>query len=491
MCQLPGIENERRNMTQKSKFEIEVRTTQHLADVCTPVAAYLNLRSHFSQLLLLESADYRGEENRFSYICVNPLSSFRVQSKHLIRCHIDGSRQELPIRSRGEVLQGLRHFWSQHELVSDELSSNLSNGLFGYLSYQAVPFFEDLDFQDVPHADIPVLWYSFFQFVIGFDHFASRLFILENRPVQECSASSSLSRHDLLRIIKGRPSSSYPFELDGQEESNFTDSEYAEVIQQCVKHIQRGDVFQIVPSRRFAQKFKGDDFAVYRALRAINPSPYLFYFDMGGFRILGSSPEAQLVATAGKASIFPIAGTYRRGSDEVSDERLAAQLSQDPKEAAEHVMLVDLARNDLSRHCRNVRVDVFKEVQFYSHVIHLVSKVSGDLLEPDKVLDVLADTFPAGTLTGAPKYKAMELLDRYERGGRTFYGGAIGIIGSDYSTNHAIVIRSFLSMENTLYLQAGGGVVADSVVQSEVMESNNKLMALRAALEMAVQMEEL
>lgn len=478
-------------MTKKLKFEIEVRTTQHLADVCTPVSAYLNLRSHFSQLLLLESADYRGQENRFSYICINPLSSFRVQSGHIISSRIDGSRQELPIRTREDVLAGLRHFWSEHELVSDELSSNLSNGLFGYLSYQAVPFFEDIKFEDIPHADIPVLWYSFFQFVVGFDHFSSRLFILENKPTKACSSACSYSRYDLLRIIEGRPATSYPFILDGTEVSNFTDSEYSEVIQQCVKHIKRGDVFQIVPSRRFAQKFKGDDFAVYRALRAINPSPYLFYFDMGGFRILGSSPEAQLVASDGRASIFPIAGTYRRGSDEASDERLAAQLSQDPKEAAEHVMLVDLARNDLSRHCRNVRVEVFKEVQFYSHVIHLVSKVTGDLFEPERVLDVLADTFPAGTLTGAPKYKAMELLDRYERGGRTFYGGAIGIIGSDYSTNHAIVIRSLLSMENSLYLQAGGGVVADSVVQSEVMESNNKLMALRAALEMAAQMEEL
>ncbi|MBE7179038.1 MAG: anthranilate synthase component I family protein, partial [Mucilaginibacter polytrichastri] len=246
--------------------------------------------------------------------------------------------------------------------------------------------------------------------------------------------------------------------------------------------IHRGDVFQIVPSRAFSQRFTGDEFNVYRALRSINPSPYLFYFDYGNFKLFGSSPEAQLTINKGEATIYPIAGTFKRTGSDTEDAEIALQLKNDPKESAEHVMLVDLARNDLSRHCDDVEVQAFKEVQFYSHLVHLVSKVSGKLRLGVDSFSVVADTFPAGTLSGAPKYRAMEIIDQNEPHLRSFYSGALGFMGFNGDFNHAIMIRSFLSKENTLNYQAGAGIVTASDPETELQEVNNKIAALRKAL---------
>jgi anthranilate synthase component 1 len=254
------------------------------------------------------------------------------------------------------------------------------------------------------------------------------------------------------------------------------------MVSKAKAHCQRGDVFQMVLSRRFSQQFKGDEFNVYRALRSINPSPYLFYFDYGNYKIFGSSPEMQLKTEGNKATINPIAGTFKRTGDDIKDEQLAADLLKDDKENSEHVMLVDLARNDLSKNTRNVRVSRMKDIQFYSHVIHIVSNVEGTMYDGDSALKVLGDTFPAGTLSGAPKNKAIRLIDQYEPTSRGFYGGCIGFIGINGETNHAITIRSFLSQGDTLHYQAGAGIVNESDEEKELAEVNNKLEALRRAI---------
>ena len=250
-------------------------------------------------------------------------------------------------------------------------------------------------------------------------------------------------------------------------------------------------MFQIVLSRRFIQRYEGDDFRLYRALRSINPSPYLFYFDFGSFRIFGSSPETHCRIEGGKAYIDPIAGTAKRTGDSEADRKAAEYLRNDPKENAEHVMLVDLARNDLSRNCHNVKVDFYKDLQYYSHVVHLVSRVSGELDmagtgDGADTVKTFLDTFPAGTLSGAPKVRAMQLIAEYEPHRRGPYGGCIGYIGLNGSLNQAITIRTFVSRNGELTFQAGGGIVAKSDVEYELQEVNNKLAALRKAITMAI-----
>ena len=288
----------------------------------------------------------------------------------------------------------------------------------------------------------------------------------------------------------------YDFHPVGDTSSSLTDEEHKENIRKGIRHCLRGDVFQIVLSRRFIQKYEGDDFKLYRALRSINPSPYLFYFDFGGFRIFGSSPETHCriekvtegSQTAFHAFIDPIAGTTRRTGDEEQDRKNAEYLRNDPKENAEHVMLVDLARNDLSRNCHGVKVEFYKDLQYYSHVIHLVSRVSGVLDDQADPIKTFIDTFPAGTLSGAPKVRAMQLISEYEPHNRGAYGGCIGYIGFDRSLNHAITIRTFVSRNGELWFQAGGGIVAKSNEEYELQEVNNKLGALRRAILLAESM---
>jgi anthranilate synthase component I len=470
-------------MTENYRIKIERR--EALADLTTPVAVYLQLRDLFPRTLLLESADYRGSENSYSFICAHQLSSFCAQSLEVEEQLPHGDVQKSTALTYQEVLERFRCFQSKFTFLNSDIAAKKA-GFFGYSSYQAVQYFEDIKLR---HAKgrIPDLLYSLFTYIVVIDHFHNHLTLL--RHSVEGSGEGDLDLHgkpttidSIFETIQKQSLPSHTFDLKGVERSNFTDKEYCDVIATCKEHIQRGDIFQIVPSRRFEQEFEGDEFCVYRILRSINPSPYLFFFDYDSFKIFGSSPEAQLIIDERKASIFPIAGTFRREGDEDSDRRLAQKLLDDPKESAEHVMLVDLARNDLSKHCDSVVVDTFKEVQFYSHVIHLVSKVSGTLRDSTKFLDVFADTFPAGTLSGAPKYRAMQLIDQYERGPREFYGGCIGFFGHDGSCNHAIIIRSFLSCNNVLSYQAGGGVVADSLCENEVAEARNKLLALKRAL---------
>ena len=355
-------------------------------------------------------------------------------------------------------------------------------GLFGYTSFNAVRYFERIPVKDetLEKNDAPDILYILYKVMIVFDH--------HNNLLKVVTLGDKCDIDDVLRAMNKASVKAYDFHPVGDVTSTLTDEEHKANIRRGIQHCLRGDVFQIVLSRRFVQKFEGDDFKLYRALRSINPSPYLFYFDFGGFRIFGSSPETHCRIEGRKAYIDPIAGTTKRTGDEETDRKGAEFLRNDPKENAEHVMLVDLARNDLSRNCHNVKVDFYKDLQYYSHVIHLVSRVSGELDEGADAIRAFVDTFPAGTLSGAPKVRAMQLITEYEPHNRGAYGGCIGIIGFDGSLNQAITIRTFVSRNGELWFQAGGGIVAKSNEDYELQEVNNKLGALRRAIFMAEKM---
>jgi anthranilate synthase component 1 len=465
------------------KYKLTSTYKKLLADTTTPVSIYLKLRDVFSNSLLLESSDYHSRENSMSYICCEPIAGMVLHNGTMLNQYPDGTQQTFEAGTF-DVVTHVETFLNSFE--TDNLPLKIiTNGLFGYFSHEIVAHFETIKLKAEDADDvrkIPEMQYFVYRYIIAVDHFKNELYIVENQ-IENDVQPQGLERIQYLIQNKNFPE--YHFNLQGQESSNLLDEEYMAIVEKMKQHILRGDVFQIVPSKSFSQSFQGDEFNVYRALRSINPSPYLFYFDYGSFKIFGSSPEAQITIKNRVATIYPIAGTFKRTGDDEKDAQLARALENDPKESAEHVMLVDLARNDLSRHCTNVEVKAFKEVQYYSHLIHLVSRVTGKLKPGVPTFKVVADTYPAGTLSGAPKFRAMELIDAYEKGKRRFYSGALGFLGFNGDFNHAIIIRSFLSKANVLHYQAGAGIVADSVALSELNEVNNKIAALRKALEMA------
>jgi len=463
----------------KLKFKPVVRKI--LADTVTPVSIYLRLRTLYPKSILLESSDYHGHENAYSFIAFLPIANFSVIDGRVNK-ELPGLEKEEYALSDDRILHNeLDEFFQTFDVDSSEIELP-ANGLFGYLNFDAIQHFENIRFSS-PKGEAyrtPDVRYCFYKYVVAIDHHKNQIHIIENLMDGEESKIDYI-HHLLVNLTFATDK----FETTGTEQSNIDDQTYREMVSKGKEHCFRGDVFQIVLSRQFSQDFKGDDFNVYRALRSINPSPYLFYFDYDEYRIFGSSPEAEIRIQDNKAYIHPIAGTFKRSGNDDRDRELAEQLSKDPKENAEHVMLVDLARNDLSRNADNVTVETYREVQFFSHVIHLVSQVSGQITDDTNLIKVLGETFPAGTLSGAPKYKAMELIDKYENQNRGYYGGCIGYLGFDRSVNHAIMIRSFLSKNSTLFYQAGAGIVADSNEESELQEVNNKLAALKKAIEMA------
>jgi anthranilate synthase component 1 len=463
--------------------KIEINTTYRklLSDIYTPVGIYLRLRDRFRDTILLESTDYHVAENSYSFICINAIAGIEISDTKSIEFKLPGQTPEkTSIRNTEEVPGLLWEFMQRFQTKpSSERAVRSAQGLFGYTTFDAVQFFDTIRFRDRKDggAVIPLMRYRLYQYVIVINHFKDELYICEN---EVAGLESELGLVESL--IKSKDVPVYPFRIKGEETSNLTDEQYRQIVEKGIQSCYRGDVFQIVLSRRFQQGFIGDEFNVYRALRSINPSPYLFFFDYGDYKLMGSSPEAQLLLHNGKAVMHPIAGTFKRTGNEEVDQEMAEKLLLDEKENAEHVMLVDLARNDLSRRCDQVVVDRYREVQYYSHVIHLVSEVSGRTREGYNPFELLAVTFPAGTLSGAPKFKAMELIDSYEPTARSYYGGCIGFMGFDGSCTHAIMIRSLLSRQNTLTYQAGAGVVAASKPESELQEVNNKLGALKKAI---------
>ncbi len=461
------------------KYQLRTNYKKILADTITPVSIYLKIRDTFPNSILLESSDYHGNENSFSYVCCNPIASITVKDNQVNESFPDGKVIETNCEFPSEIPEMI-HAFSQKFETENQNFKFINNGLFGYIGYDAVKYFEDVTIEKKEgDLDIPDIYYAVYQNIIAINHFKNEAYIFCH------SYDQSNNIEEIHQLIGNRNFSSYTFQNVNDESSNLSDDEFKEHVELAKKHCFRGDVFQLVLSRRFSQGFKGDEFNVYRALRSINPSPYLFYFDYGNFKIFGSSPEAQLVVNDGKAEIHPIAGTFKRTGDDEKDLQAAKSLAKDEKENAEHVMLVDLARNDLSRNGEEVKVETYKEIQFFSHVIHLVSKVIGKKFKDTITFQVVADTFPAGTLSGAPKHKAMQLIEKYEKQNRTFYGGAIGFMDFEGNFNHAIIIRSFLSKNHRLHYQAGAGIVSKSSAEDELQEVYNKLGALKNAMELA------
>jgi len=471
--------------SEMKKTEVRIEKRSILADIITPVSIYLKIRDIYPNSLLLESSDYHSKENSFSFICMDPLAGFTVHHG-TVRVTLPGqSVHEQKVTPEDPVVDQLNRFIASFGIRSGD-SDMMVDGIFGYTTYDAVQYFEDISFRSpLPESeDIPEIRYHFYRYVLAINHLTNELLLFENIVNGGESTIDTVTT-----LLHNRNIAVYDFEPTGEESSNLTDEAYREMVTRGKEHCYRGDVFQIVMSRQFRQSFKGDEFNVYRSLRSINPSPYLFYFDYGSYKLFGSSPEAQIEVKEGKAFINPIAGTFRRTGNDSEDQELARKLAQDDKENAEHVMLVDLARNDLSRTTGKVTVEYYREIQFYSHVIHMVSKVSGVLPEDANTIRIMAESFPAGTLSGAPKYKAMELLDRYEGKRRGYYGGTIGFIRFNGDINHAIMIRSFLSRDHTLFYQAGAGIVSESTEEGELQEVNNKLAALKSAIEKAGKMK--
>nr|WP_199076813.1 anthranilate synthase component I family protein [Pedobacter sp. ASV19] len=466
----------------KGNITIHTSFKKRLADTTTPVSIYLRLRDVFPNTILLESSDYHSRENSVSYVCADPVAGIVLKDEVLSVYYPDGSREE---KTDFNLIEEIDAFKSKFDHKADTDGRYISSGLFGYFTWNAVQHFEDISLTaTAPEQEtIPVMQYHVYRYIIAVDHFRNEITLFNN----SFNGEENVDLEKIEYLIQNKNFPEYNFKIEGEESSNLTDQEFMDIVEKMKKHILRGDVFQIVPSRAFKQGFSGDEFNVYRCLRSINPSPYLFYFDYGDFKLFGSSPEAQITIKNNTANIFPIAGTFKRTGNDEEDAEIARKLEQDPKESAEHVMLVDLARNDLSRHCNQVQVKSFKEVQYYSHLIHLVSKVSGNLQKGTSAIKVVADTYPAGTLSGAPKYKAMQLIDQYEGLGRNFYAGAIGYMGFNEEFNHAIMIRTFMSKNNELHYRAGAGIVADSVAENELNEVNNKIAALRKAVQMAVE----
>lgn len=460
-------------------YQLKTHYKKILADTITPVSVYLKIRDQFPNSILLESSDYRANDNTFSYICCNPIASITIENEQIREEFPDGKEMISEITETTDVAGAIDNFAKQFQ-VSEQDFKFINNGLFGYLAYDAVRYFEDVEIRKKEGLiQIPDVYYAVYQNIIAINHFKNEAYIFAHCYDRESNVDA------IEQLLNARNFASYTFSKSGERETNLEDSKYKEFVNLAKEHCHRGDVFQLVLSRRFSQRFKGDEFNVYRALRSINPSPYLFYFDYGNFKIFGSSPEAQLIVKDGKAEIHPIAGTFRRTGNDEEDALLAKKLSEDAKENSEHVMLVDLARNDLSRNGSEVKVENYREVQFFSHVIHLVSKVSAQKKKDIPTLKVVADTFPAGTLSGAPKHRAMQLIEAYEPSNRTYYGGAIGFMDFHGNFNHAIMIRTFLSKDHTLYYQAGAGLVAASDPDDELEETYNKLGALNKALEIA------
>ena len=466
-------------MENKNKYKLKSIHKKILADTYTPVSVYLKIRDQFPHSLLLESSDYDARANNFSYVCCNPIASISISNGNIDYKYPDGLKYSRGLNLKDNVPSLIQSFSNQFKSKKHKFKF-ITNGLFGYLSHEAVRHFESITLnKNKSHFNTPEIYYAVYQNIIAISLFNHEAHIFSN------SLNGEDNLDEIEKIIKKDNIATYQFEKKGEKSSNLSDEEFLALVQKGKEHCFRGDVFQLVLSRRFSQGFKGDEFNVYRALRSINPSPYLFFFDYGDFKIFGSSPEAQLIVKDGKAEIHPIAGTFKRTGNDTEDQLSAERLAADPKENSEHVMLVDLARNDLSRNGTNVVVEKNREIQFFSHVIHLVSKVSGFLKSKIASYQMVADTFPAGTLSGAPKHKALQLIDKYENVARNFYGGALGYMDFDGNFNHCIIIRSFMSRNQILHYQAGAGIVSKSVPENELQEVYNKLGALDKALNIA------
>ncbi len=452
------------------------------ADTLTPVSIYLKLRDQFANSIILESSEYQSKEGHYSYICCDPVAHFKVEKSQL-EIQYPGLPIEKTEIKNSDMSTRLSLFLKYFEKTKGS-SELLSNAAFGYMNFEAFRYADTLELKQIKpsNKNIPDVFYQVFRYVLVFNHFTNELH-LHKHFYEDNAPDSSPELKDIIAYIHGPEKNIYPFKAGMEITSSHSNETFEKLVKKGIDHCHRGDVFQIVLSRSFKRNYQGDDFNIYRSLRRINPSPYLFYFDFGNFKLLGSSPEAQIKVVDNEAIIYPIAGTCKRG-EKAEDKNLESQLKLDPKEKSEHMMLVDLARNDLNRVSKKVQISSLFEAQYFSHVIHMVSKVKGAQLTKN-VVDVNLKTFPAGTLSGAPKYRAIDLIHQLEKEPRSFYGGCIGFYTFQGESNHAIMIRTALCKGNQITIQAGAGVVSMSQPTNELEEVNNKLAAMNSAIEKA------
>lgn len=464
-------------------YEFIYKTIQKkfLADNITPIEFYSKIRNYFPNTLLLEYYNYKINKNNYSIICINPISEIIIDSNKVKIFYPNENYEFFSINKKIKIYILIDNFLKKFRSIN---FTTIYSGLYGYISYESVQYFEKIKFNNYikDNYRVPQIRFNFYSNLIIFHNIYNKFSIIEHK----FPGKTRIKINKLLNLIHKKKFIYFSFNIIENLSSNLTDFEYKKMVNLGKKSCLKGEIFQIVLSRQFQQKFIGDEFNVYRILRYINPSPYLFYFDYSNYKLFGSSPESQLIIKNKKAYIYPIAGTIKRSGNNKKDKKLAKYLIKDAKENSEHVMLVDLARNDLSKNSLKVKVEKYKKIKYFSHVLHMVSKVSGKLKKNIYPIKIFIDTFPAGTLSGAPKYRAMELIDKIENQHRGLYGGSIGFLGLNGNINTAIIIRSFVSKNNILFFQAGGGVVYKSKKENELQEINNKLMALNKAIKSAI-----
>jgi anthranilate synthase component I len=449
------------------------------ADLDTPVSAYLKLKA-FRPRFLLESVEGGERLARYSFIGFGDCLEVKLDAAGL---SIDGLYQPRP-KNKAELLQSLRDALARAPRPQPQIPGvPLSGGLVGYTAYDAVRYFERVRGRSLDDTTVPHAHYVAPRSLLIFDHLTRGVALLHAGSETERLAL----RREVIQALRGAvPSIAMPGSFSVGTPS-LSEQAHAKGVLRAQEYIASGDVYQLVLASRFEGRHSLAPFEVYRALRMINPSPYMYFCELGDITVVGSSPEALVKCHQGKAELRPIAGSRPRGSDEAKDLALEHELLADPKENAEHVMLVDLARNDLGRVATagSVRVDPYRIIERYSHIMHMVSGVKGEIAPGRDAFDLFAATFPAGTLVGAPKVRAMEIIDELEPVGRELYGGTVGYFGRDGDMDQAITIRTLVFRGDTYSYQAGGGIVADSVPKTEFAEVMAKGAVLRRALEMA------
>lgn len=461
-----------------------------LADMETPVSAFLKIDSG-KYAYLLESVEGGEKWGRYSFLGANPSRVFRCKGRSVTILKDGIVEQSKEVEN---PISALKEMIAPYHPVSMEGLPRFFGGVVGYFSYDMVRFFEELPSQTEDDLNLPDAVFMLTDTILIFDNVSLKIKVVSNVHLDEGQDPAEEYDRAIERINKiiddlKKPMVHPPLEMNPSGEvefnSNFSKADYQHVVERCKEYIKAGDIFQVVPSQRFQTRVSGDPFRIYRALRNINPSPYLRYLKLDDFCLVGSSPEVLVRVEEGEVIVRPIAGTRPRGKSLAEDKKMEEELLADPKEKAEHIMLVDLGRNDVGRVAKagSVQVEEFMIIERYSHVMHIVSNVVGQLRDDQDVFDVLAACFPAGTVSGAPKIRAMEIIEEMEPTRRGPYAGAVGYISYSGNLDTCITIRTLLIKDGMAYVQAGGGVVADSNPEAEYYETVNKAKALIRAVE--------
>ncbi len=462
------------------------------ADLLTPVSAFFQLRQEATSPFLLESVEGGEKMARYSFLGRNPYLTVTAHGRETRLEFADQNVADSTVQQ--DIFTVLADLMSRYTEICPPGLPRLTGGAVGYFSYDCIRLIERLPNAPTDDLSVPDAIWCFYDTIAAFDHVKHQLVLMASafiRPEENERSvyDAAMAKLDALEATFSRSISlgSDPVQLVGSVESNVSPENFEASVRRAKDFIHEGDIFQVVLSQRFASQFSGDPFNLYRALRQVNPSPYLFYLDFDSFKLVGSSPEVLVRVENGRAELLPIAGTRPRSEDPVIDRELEAELLNDPKERSEHLMLVDLGRNDLGRISKygTVNVEKYAFIERYSHVMHIVSAISGELNESENALDVFKACFPAGTVSGAPKVRAMEIIDELETSRRGVYAGAVGYLDFRGNMDTCITIRTMLVKDDRVFIQAGAGIVADSDPSAEYEETRNKAKALHRAMNVA------